>query len=77
MKTQKQSRADQLEKKLEAQTRILQFLLGEVGNIKTLAFGTLETIKLMPGYNEAIEELKDKELVKSTADFMEKEFENE
>lgn len=77
MKTQKQSRADQLEKKLEAQTRILQFILGEIGNIKTLAFGTLETIKLMPGYNESIEKLKETELVENTADFMEKEFENE
>jgi hypothetical protein len=77
MKTQKQSRADQLEKKLEAQTRILQFLLGEVGNLKTLAFGTMETIKLMPGYNDAIEKLKEIELVENTANFIEKEFENE
>ena len=77
MKTQKQSRTDQLEKKLEAQTRILQFLLGEVGNLKTLAFGTMETIKLMPGYNDAIEKLKEIELVENTANFIEKEFENE
>jgi|TARA_R110000824_G_scaffold236516_2_gene425203 hypothetical protein len=65
MKTQKQSRLDVLEKKTEALIRIVQQLIQENDNCKQLAFGTLETIKLMPDYDKALEDLKTKTLEKN------------
>lgn len=60
MKTQKQSRVDSLEKRVAAMTNVIQQLIQEVTNLRTLSFGTLETIKQMPDYNEALEKLKEK-----------------
>ena len=60
MKGQKQSKTDLLEKKIEALIRVVQQLLDENAYLKDLSVGTLETIKLMPNYEEAIEELKKK-----------------
>ena len=60
MTGQKQSRIDLLEKKTEALVRVVQQLLDENTYLKDLSVGTLETIKLMPDYDKAIEELKKK-----------------
>ena len=60
MKGSKQSRTDLLEKKLQATINIIKQLLDENAYLKDLSVGTLETVKLMPGYDEAIEELKTK-----------------
>ena len=60
MKGQKQSRTDLLEKKQQALIGVVQQLLDENAYIKDLAVGTLETIKLMPCYDKAIEDLKAK-----------------
>ncbi len=60
MKGEKQSRVDLLEKKIDALIRVVQQLLDENAYLKDLAVGTLETIKLMPDYDKAIEELKEK-----------------
>jgi len=60
MKTQKQSRVDSLEKRVAAMTNVIQQLIQEITNLRTLSFGTLETIKQMSGYNEALEKLKEK-----------------
>lgn len=60
MKTQKQSRVDSLEKRVAAMTNVIQQLIQEITNLRTLSFGTLETIKQMPGYDEALEKLKEK-----------------
>ena len=60
MKGSKQSRADLLEKKVQATINIIKQLLDENAYLKDLAVGTLETVKLMPGYDKAIEELKTK-----------------
>ena len=60
MKGSKQSRTDLLEKKVQATINIIKQLLDENAYLKDLAVGTLETVKLMPGYNKAIEELKTK-----------------
>ena len=60
MKTQKQSRLDALEKRVAAMTNVIQQLIQESTNLRTLSFGTLETIKQMPGYDEALEKLKEK-----------------
>lgn len=65
MKTQKQSRLDILEKKTEALIRVVQQLIQENDNCKQLAFGTLETVKLMPDYEKALEDLKTKTLEKN------------
>lgn len=60
MKGSKQSRTDLLEKKVQAAINIIKQLLDENAYLKDLAVGTLETVKLMPGYDKAIEELKNK-----------------
>ncbi len=66
MKGQKQSKIDLLEKKIDALIRVVQQLLDENAYLKDLSVGTLETIKLMPNYEEAIEELKKKALEESS-----------
>jgi beta-phosphoglucomutase-like phosphatase (HAD superfamily) len=58
MKSQKSSRIDLLEKKIQALIGVVQQLLDENAYLKDLAVGTLETIKQMPDYEEAIEKLK-------------------
>ena len=60
MKSSKQSRTDLLEKKVQALIGVVQQLLDETAYLKDLAVGTLETIKQMPDYDEAIEKLKNK-----------------
>ena len=60
MKGQKQSRTDLLEKKIDALIKVVQQLLDENAYLKDLAVGTLETIKLMDDYEDAIEKLKEK-----------------
>jgi hypothetical protein len=60
MKGQKSSRVDLLEKKIQALIiNVVQQLLDENAYLKDLAVGTLETIKCMPDYDEAIEKLKE------------------
>jgi flagellar biosynthesis component FlhA len=58
MKSQKSSRVDLLEKKIQALIKVVQQLLDENAYLKDLAVGTLETIKHMPDYEEAIDKLK-------------------
>jgi hypothetical protein len=57
MKGQKQSRTEQLEKKLQASINVITALVDEVQYLKTLSIGTLETIKQMDGYDDAIAKL--------------------
>ena len=45
-------------KKLESLTNVVQHLLTEVMHLRELGVGTLETLKLMPGYEDALEQLK-------------------
>ena len=66
MKGSKQSRTDLLEKKVQATINIIKQLLDENAYLKDLAVGTLETIKLMPDYEEAIEKLKAEMVRKSS-----------
>ena len=60
MKGQKQSKTDLLEKKQQALIKVVQQLLDENAYLKDLSVGTLETIKQMPDYEDAIEKLKTK-----------------
>ena len=58
MTGQKQSRADLQDKKIEALIKVVQQLLDENTYLKDLAVGTLQTVKKLPGYEKAIEQLK-------------------
>ena len=60
MKGQKQSKTDLLEKRQQALIKVVQQLLDENAYLKDLSVGTLETIKQMPDYKNAIEKLKTK-----------------
>jgi hypothetical protein len=68
MKSQKSSRVDLLEKKIQALIGVVQQLLDENAYLKDLAVGTLETIKQMPDYEEAIEKLKTKVTEKASTE---------
>ena len=55
----KESTLLEMKNKIEAQNRVLQFLMTEVTHLRELGVGTLEAVKLMPGYDEAIQKLKE------------------
>ena len=54
----KESKLIEMKNKVAALTNISQHLLNEVAYIKELSVGTLELIKNMPDYEEAVEKLK-------------------
>jgi hypothetical protein len=56
----KESTLLEMKNKIEAQNRVLQQLINEIMHLRELGVGTLETIKLMPDYEDAIEKLKKK-----------------
>ena len=56
----KESTLIQMQKKIQSLTNVIQYLMNEVQSIKTLSMGTLETIKQMPDYEEALGKLKEK-----------------
>ena len=59
MKAKKLGRIEQLEKKMHSRTQLIEQLLRQNTYLRDLAVGTLETIKLMPDYEEAIQKLKE------------------
>ena len=66
----KESTLLEMQNKIAALTRVAQQMINELNILSTTAMGTLETVKLMPGYQEAIDELKAKakELEKENKD---------
>ena len=50
----------EMKNKVDALVRVLQQVMNEQQHLTTLAAGTLETIKLMPGYEDAITILTNK-----------------
>ena len=54
----KESTLLEMKNKIESIGRILQHLINENNHLRELSVGTLEALKLMPGYDEAIEKLK-------------------
>ena len=56
----KESTLLEMKNKIEATGRLIQMLMNEMAHLKTLSVGTLETIKLMPDYEEALGKLKEK-----------------
>jgi len=47
-----------LKEKVDSMTRVIEHLYNETNHLRELGIGTLETVKLLPGYDEAIEQLK-------------------
>ena len=54
----KESTLLEMQNKIAALTRVVQQMINEMNILGTTAMGTLETVKLMPGYKESIEQLK-------------------
>ena len=54
----KESKLLEMQNKIKAVTNVLQQLINEITHLRELSVGTLETIKLMPGYQDAIDALK-------------------
>ena len=48
----------EMKNKIGSLTNVIQHLLTEVTHLRELGVGTLETLKLMPGYEDALEQLK-------------------
>jgi hypothetical protein len=48
----------EMKNKVEALSRVMQQVINELTNLRDLSIGTLETLKNMPDYNDAIEKLK-------------------
>jgi hypothetical protein len=48
----------EMKNKIESMTRIIQHLINEITHLRELSVGTLETVKLMDSYEDAIEKLK-------------------
>ena len=49
----------EMKNKIETLGLINQKMIGEINQTATIAFGVLETIKHMPGYDKAIERVKE------------------
>ena len=66
----KESKLLEMQNKIAALTRVIQQMINELNILSTTVMGTLEAVKLMPGYKEAIDELKikAKELEKQKED---------
>ena len=54
----KESKLLETQNKVAALTNIMQQVINEISHLRELSIGTLETVKLLPGYDEAIEILK-------------------
>jgi len=54
----KESKLIEMQNKIKSMTNIIQQLINEVTHLRELGVGSLETLKLMPGYEDAIEALK-------------------
>jgi flagellar biosynthesis component FlhA len=64
----KESTLIEMQNKIKALTNVVQNLLSENLQLRDLSVGTLETLKLMPGYDEAIEQLKESVTKKENKD---------
>ena len=54
----KESTLLEMQNKIAALTNVMQQMISETMHLRELSVGTLETVKLMPGYDTAIEFLK-------------------
>jgi len=56
----KESTLLEMQNKIQALTNVIQHVMQEVSHLRDLSVGTLETIKLMPDYEDAIKALQAK-----------------
>tara|TARA_B100000767_G_scaffold49346_1_gene44337 strand:- start:484 stop:705 length:222 start_codon:yes stop_codon:yes gene_type:complete len=56
----KESKLVDMQRSVEALKRVTQQVLNEVSHLRELGIGTLELVKLMDGYDEALEKLQTK-----------------
>tara|TARA_R110002020_G_scaffold291085_1_gene506535 strand:- start:583 stop:822 length:240 start_codon:yes stop_codon:yes gene_type:complete len=54
----KESTLLEMQNKIKSMTNIIQHLMNEITHLRELSVGTLETIKLMPDYKDAIKALQ-------------------
>ncbi len=64
----KESKLIEMKRTLDAQSRIIEHILNEISNIRDLAVGTLECLKIMDkkGYEKAINKIKE-DIVKESS----------
>ena len=60
----KESKLLEMQNKVVALTNVMQQVINEISYLREISVGTLETVKLLPGYEEAIEQLKSNVLEK-------------
>lgn len=58
----KESTLIEMQNKVESLTRVMQHVLTENNRLTEMSVGTLELIKMMPDYDKALEDLKEKNL---------------
>ena len=56
----KESKLVDMQRSVVALKRVTQQVLNEIAHLRELSVGTLELVKLMDGYDEALEKLKTK-----------------
>ena len=49
----------EMQKKITALTNVMQHVMQEINHLRDLSVGTLETVKLMPDYENAIKDLQE------------------
>ena len=54
----------EIQNKIAALTNVAQQMINELNHLRDLSIGTLETVKLLPGYEEAKDKLKSNVLKK-------------
>ena len=57
----------EMKNKVETLGSLVQQIINELGNLKNLSVGTLETLKKIPGYEEAINKLVEEQKEKEAA----------
>tara|TARA_R100000908_G_C3748422_1_gene143348 strand:+ start:74 stop:304 length:231 start_codon:yes stop_codon:yes gene_type:complete len=58
----KESTLIEMQQKVESLTRVVQHIINENQRLTEMSVGTLELIKMMPDYDKALEDLKEKNL---------------
>jgi hypothetical protein len=54
----KESKLIEMQNKIKSLTNVMQQLINEISYLRELSVGTLETLKLMKGYDQAIKDLQ-------------------
>jgi len=54
----KENKLIDMDRSIEALKRVTQQVLNEISHLRELSVGTLELVKLMEGYDEALEKLQ-------------------